>query len=54
MAAFANCECRYFEGTDADVLEVQIATYILTLDSTTHPIISIFALYTGVMVVSGA
>ncbi len=54
MAVYANSEVRYFEGTDPDVMETQIAAYLLTLDSTTHKVIAIFAFFTGVLVVSGA
>jgi hypothetical protein len=54
MAVYANSAVRFFHGTDKDVMETQIAAYILTLDATTHPVIGIFQLGDGVMVVAGA
>lgn len=54
MATYANCTVRYFHGTEPDTLETQIAAYILTLDTTTHPVIGIFAVHGGVLVVAGA
>lgn len=54
MAVYTNSSVRFFHGTEPDVIEATVAAYILTLDTTTHPIIAIVALWDGVLVVAGA
>jgi hypothetical protein len=54
MAAYANVTVRFFHGTDPDVMETQIDTYITALDSTTEKVISVFPFKDGIVIVSGA
>ncbi len=53
MAVYTNSSVEYIQGTKTN-LAAAIAAYILTLDSTTHPVIGIFQYGAGVLVVAGA
>ena len=54
MAVYGNSSVQYIEAGTKAALAAAIAAYILTLDSTTHPVLGIFQYGVGVLVVAGA
>lgn len=54
MANYGTSGAQFFHGTDPDKMAIAIAAWILTIDSTTHPILAMCPMADGVLVITGA